>query len=80
METMLGTPLPGWGEDNSIPNAIGEWGKERFKDGEKLSKAINGIQEDHRNRMKKIDKNNKEALKNEMNRYTFELKDAREAS
>ena len=37
---------PGWGEDNSIPNAIGEWGKKRFKDGKELNDKIKGIKKE----------------------------------
>lgn len=36
---------PGWGEDDSIPNAIKTWGEKRFKDGKDLSIKTNAIKE-----------------------------------
>lgn len=41
MVNMIGKPRSGWGEDDSIPNAIGEWGKKRFEEGKLISQIKN---------------------------------------
>ena len=73
---------PGWGEDDSIPNAIKTWGEKRFKDGKDLSTKTNAIKE-QQTLISRIDTigDGQHALEREteaLNKMVDELKKTRE--
>lgn len=76
MEHMLKTKhRSGWGEDDSIPNALKTWGEQRYKDGDDIAEQIKQKTKTHKEKISKItDKIEKE---NEIKRYIKEIEDIR---